>query len=193
MQLNWIDLSIIIFYFIFVLSIGWYLKKFTKTGKDFFLAGRECSSWVAGLSFLAANMGALELLGWSASAYQYGIIATHWYWIGAIPAMLFLGIFMMPFYHVSKTHSVPGFLKLRYNEATRLLSAICFSVMTLLASGISMYSMGLVLATMLGWDFNTCVILSAGTVAVYVAFAGLTSAIFNEIIQFFLIWCGALL
>jgi len=193
MQLSWLDLSIIIFYFIFVLSVGWYLKKFTKTGKDFFLAGRECTSWVAGLSFLAANMGALELLGWSASAYQYGIIATHWYWIGAIPAMLFLGIFMMPFYHVSKTHSVPGFLKMRYNEPTRLLSAVSFSVMTLLASGISMYSMGLVLATMLGWDFNTCIILSAGTVAVYVAFAGLKSAIFTEIIQFFLIWCGALL
>ncbi len=193
MELSWLDLFIIIFYFIFIIGVGWYLKKFTKTGEDFFLAGRECGSWMSGLAFLAANMGALELLGWSASAYQYGIIATHWYWVGAIPAMLFLALFMMPFYYVSKAHSVPGFLQLRYNEATRLLSGISFAVMTLLACGISMYSMGLVLATMLGWDFTTCVLISAGTVAVYVTFAGLTSAIFNEIIQFFLIWFGVLL
>ena len=193
MELAWIDICIIVFYFIFIIGVGWYLKKFTKTGEDFFLAGRECGSWMSGLAFLAANMGALELLGWSASAYQYGIIATHWYWIGAIPAMLFLAVFMMPFYYISKAHSVPGFLKLRYNEATRLLSAISFAVMTLLASGISMYSMGLVLATMLGWDFNTCILISAGTVALYVTFAGLTSAIFNEIVQFFLIWFGVLL
>lgn len=193
MQISWIDFGIIVFYFVFTIGVGWYLKKFTRTSEDFFLAGRECGAWMAGLAFLSANMGSLELLGWSASAYQYGIIATHWYWVGAIPAMLFLALFMMPFYHISKTHSVPGFLKLRYNEASRLLSAISFAIMTLLASGISMYSMGLVLATMLGWDFDYSILISAGTVAVYVAFAGLTSAIFNEIIQFFLIWFGALL
>ena len=116
-----VDLAIIILYFIAVLGIGLYLKSYTKTGEDFFLAGREMTAWVAGLSFLAANLGSLELMGWAAAAYQYGILATHWYWIGAIPAMLFLGIVMMPFYYISKTHSVPGYLQLRFGEPSRVL------------------------------------------------------------------------
>ncbi len=115
-SLSSVDLLIIILYFCFVLGIGFYLKKYTRTGEDFFLAGREMTAWIAGLSFLSANLGALELMGWAAASYQYGILATHWYWIGAIPAMLFLGIVMMPFYYISKTHSVPGYLKLRYGE-----------------------------------------------------------------------------
>ena len=106
-----IDIAIIAIYFAVVLGIGFYLKRYTKTGEDFFLAGREMTAWIAGLSFLAANLGSLELMGWAAAAYQYGILATHWYWIGAIPAMLFLGIVMMPFYYISKTHSVPGYLQ----------------------------------------------------------------------------------
>jgi SSS family solute:Na+ symporter len=192
-QLHAVDLFIIGFYFVFVLGVGVYLKRFTKSSEDFFLAGRNQTAWIAGVSFIAANMGALELMGWSAAAYQYGMLAVHWYWIGAIPAILFLGIFMMPFYHVSRAHSVPGYLKLRFGEPARVLSAVTFVVMTLLASGISMYSMGLVLESFLGWDFDTAVLITAATVCAYVVMAGLTSAIFNEIVQFCLIWAGALL
>jgi len=141
-QLSVVDLFIIGFYFVFVLGVGYYLKRFTTSGDDFFLAGRNQTAWIAGISFITANMGALELMGWSAAAYQYGMLAVHWYWIGAIPAILFLGIFMMPFDHVSRTHSVPGYLKLRFGEPAHVLSAVTFGVMTLLASGISMYSMG---------------------------------------------------
>jgi SSS family solute:Na+ symporter len=193
LQLHAVDLFIIGFYFVFVLGVGYYLKHFTRSGEDFFLAGRNQTAWIAGISFIAANMGALELMGWSAATYQYGMLAVHWYWIGAIPAILFLGIFMMPFYHVSRAHSVPGYLKLRYGEPARVLSAGTFVVMTLLASGISMYSMGLVLETFLGWDFDTAILITAATVCAYVAMAGLTSAIFNEIVQFCLIWAGTLL
>jgi len=192
-HLHAVDLFIIGFYFVFVLGIGFYLKRFTKSGEDFFLAGRNQTAWIAGISFIAANMGALELMGWSSATYQYGMLAVHWYWIGAIPAILFLGIFMMPFYHVSRAHSVPGYLRLRFGEPARVLSAATFVVMTLLASGISMYSMGLVLETFLGWDFDTAVLITAATVCAYVAMAGLTSAIFNEIVQFCLIWAGALM
>ena len=140
-----VDMAIVALYFAAVIAIGFYLKRYTKTGDDFFLAGREMTAWVAGLSFLAANLGALELMGWAAAAYQYGILATHWYWIGAIPAMLFLGIVMMPFYYISKTHSVPGYLKLRFGEPSRALSAVSFAFMTVLMSGINMYSMALVM------------------------------------------------
>ncbi len=186
-QLHAVDLFIIVFYFAFVLGVGYYLKGHTRSGKDFFQAGRNQTAWIAGLSFIAANMGALELLGWSSATYQYGMLAVHWYWIGAIPAILFLGIFMMPFYHVSRTHSVPGYLKLRFGENVRSLSAVTFAAMTLLASGISMYSMGLVLDNFFGWDFDTSIWITALTVAAYVAMAGLTSAIFNAVGQFFLI------
>ena len=188
-----VDMVIIAVYFAMVLGIGFYLKKYTKTGDDFFLAGREMTAWVAGLSFLAANLGALELMGWAAAAYQYGILATHWYWIGAIPAMLFLGIVMMPFYYISKTHSVPGYLKLRFGEPSRALSAITFGFMTVLMSGINMYSMALVMKVVLGWDINFSIWVSSITVAVYVGLGGLLSAIFNEVLQFVLIWMGALL
>ncbi len=192
-KLHAVDLFIIVFYFVFVLGVGFYLKRFTKSGEDFFLAGRNQTAWIAGISFIAANMGALELMGWSSAAYQYGMLAGHWYWIGAIPDILFLAIFMMPFYDVSRTHSVPGYLGLRYGEAARGLSAITFVVMTLLASGISMYAMGLVLENFFGWDFDTSIWITALTVAAYVTMAGLTSAIFNEIVQFFMIWAGCLL
>ena len=188
-----VDILIIAIYFAMVLGIGFYLKRFTKTGDDFFLAGREMTAWVAGLSFLAANLGALELMGWAAAAYQYGILATHWYWIGAIPAMLFLGIVMMPFYYISKTHSVPGYLKLRFGEPSRALSAVSFGLMTVLMSGINMYSMALVMKVVLGWDINFSIWVSSITVAVYVGLGGLLSAIFNEVLQFVLIWLGALL
>ncbi len=193
LSLGTVDLIIIILYFVAVLGIGFYLKRYTKTGEDFFLAGREMTAWVAGLSFLAANLGSLELMGWAASAYQYGILATHWYWIGAIPAMLFLGLVMMPFYYISKTHSVPGYLQLRYGESSRFLAAVCFGIMTVLMSGINMYSMALVMKVVLGWDIHFSIWVSSVTVALYVFLGGLLSAIFNEVLQFVLIWLGALL
>ena len=176
-----------------VLGIGFYLRRYTKSGEDFFLAGREMTAWVAGLSFVSANLGALELMGWAAASYQYGILAAHWYWIGAIPAMLFLGIVMMPFYYISKTHSVPGYLQLRYGESARGLAAVMFSFMTILMSGINMYAMALVMKVVLGWNIHFSIWVSSLTVAVYVALGGLFSAIFNEVLQFFLIWLGALL
>src|SRR5437763_7346730 len=188
-----VDGVIIGFYFVLVLAIGLYLRRYTKTGEDFFMAGREMTAWIAGLSFLSANLGSLELMGWAGSAYQYGILATHWYWIGAIPAMLFLGLVMMPFYYISRTHSVPGYLKLRYGEPSRALSSVSFAVMTVLMSGINMYSMALVMKVVIGWNIHTSIWVSSLTVAVYVALGGLRSAIFNEVLQFMLIWLGALL
>jgi solute:Na+ symporter, SSS family len=192
-HLHTVDLAIIVFYFVLVLAIGFYLKERANTGEDFFMAGREMTAWIAGLSFLSANLGSLELMGWAGSAYQYGILAAHWYWIGAIPAMLFLALVMMPFYYISKTHSVPGYLKLRFGESSRALSSISFAFMTVLMSGINMYSMALVLKIVLGWNINFSIWVSAGTVAIYVALGGLRSAIFNEVLQFVLIWAGALL
>jgi SSS family solute:Na+ symporter len=187
-----VDIIVIALYFLMVLGIGYYLKNFTKTGEEFFMAGRDMSAWIAGLSFVAANLGALELMGWAGAAYQYGILAAHWYWIGAIPAMLFLALVMMPFYYISKTHSVPGYLKLRYGESSRLLSAVSFGFMTVLMSGINMFSMAKVMEIVLGWDLNFSIWVSSLTVAGYVFFGGLLSAIFNEVLQFFLIWLGAL-
>ncbi|TAN23152.1 MAG: Na+/galactose cotransporter [Acidobacteria bacterium] len=187
-----VDVAIIALYFLATLGLGFYLKRFSGTGEDFFLAGREMTAWVAGLAFLAANLSSLELMGWAASTYQYGILTVHWYWIGAVPAMLFLGVVMMPFYYICKTHSVPGYLHLRYGEPTRALSAVCFAAMTVLVSGVNMYAMALVLKVMLGWNISFSIWISAATVAVYVALGGLRSAIFNEVLQFVLIWAGAL-
>ncbi len=192
-HLGFVDLLVIALYFVVVIGIGFYLKRFTKTGEDFFLAGRDMTAWIAGLSFVAANLGSLELMGWAAAAYQYGILAAHWYWIGAIPAMLFLGIVMMPFYYISKTHSVPGYLQLRFGEGARTVSALTFAVMTVLMSGINMYSMALVMKVVLGWDINFSIWVSSLTVAAYVFLGGLLSAIFNEVLQFVLIWLGAAL
>src|ERR1700685_1500767 len=188
-----VDMVIVAFYFILVLAIGFYLKGQANTGEDFFMAGREMTAGVARLSFPPANLGALELMGWAGSAYQYGILATHWYWIGAIPAMLFLALVMMPFYYISKTHSVPGYLKLRFGEPARVLSAVSFAFMTVLMSGVNMFAMAKVMQIVLGWDLNFSIWVSSLTVAVYVTLGGLRSAIFNEVLQFFLIWAGALL
>ncbi|HMF36449.1 MAG TPA: sodium:solute symporter family protein [Isosphaeraceae bacterium] len=187
------DIVIIVAYFAMVLGIGWYLKRQTQTGEDFFLAGREMTAWIAGLSFLSANLGSLELMGWAGAASQYGILATHWYWIGAIPAMLFLGIVMMPFYYISQTHSVPGYLQLRFGEDSRAFAAISFAFMTILMSGVNMFAMAKVMKVILGWDMNFSILVSSLTVAAYVALGGLKSAIFNEVLQFVLIWAGAML
>ncbi len=192
-RLDAVDVLVIAIYFAIVVFIGVYLKGSSNTSEEFFMAGREMTAWIAGLSFVSANLGSLELMGWAGSAYQYGILATHWYWIGAIPAMLFLGIVMMPFYYISKTNSVPGYLNLRYGPATRALSGISFAMMTILMSGINMYAMALVMKVVLGWNLNFSIWVSSLTVAVYVALGGLKSAIYNEVLQFLLIWAGALL
>ncbi len=191
--LSLVDWLIIVIYFGFVLGIGVYLRKYALSQDDFFLAGRKNSSWVAGLAFLSANLGALELLGMTGNTFKYGMYVAHFYWIGAIPAMLFLGIYMMPFYYSSKIKSVPGYLKLRFDEKTRVLNGIAFAVMTLLVSGINLYAMALVLHTFLGWNWDVSMWISAATVGVYVTLSGLMSAIFTEIIQFFLIWSGLFL
>ncbi|MGC2446738.1 MAG: sodium:solute symporter family protein [Candidatus Sulfotelmatobacter sp.] len=192
-HLSPVDLAIIVFYFALVLGIGLYLKGQANTGEDFFMAGREMTAWVAGLAFLSANLGSLELMGWAGNSYKYGILAAHWYWIGAIPSMLFLALVMMPFYYVCKTHSVPGYLKLRYGKGAQTISSISFAFMTVLMSGINMYAMAVVMRVVLGWDLNLSILISSLTVAAYVALGGLRSAIFNEVLQFFLIWAGALL
>src|SRR5271170_4653633 len=186
-----VDVFILVLYFALVVFIGFYAKSKANTSEDFFLAGREMTAWIAGLSFVSANLGSLELMGWAGAAYQYGILATHWYWIGAIPAMLFLGIVMMPFYYISRTHSVPGYLQLRFGEGARALSAISFAVMTILMSGVNMFAMAVVMQTVLGWNITFSIWVGAATVALYVMLGGLRSAIINEVLQFVLIWAGA--
>jgi SSS family solute:Na+ symporter len=192
-HLSPLDLAVIAIYFVMVIWIGFYLKSKANTSEEFFMAGREMTAWIAGLSFVSANLGSLELMGWAGSAYQYGILAAHWYWVGAIPAMLFLGIVMMPFYYVCKTHSVPGYLKLRYGQGASVVSAFSFAFMTVLMSGVNMFAMAEVMKVVLGWDLNFSIIVSSLAVAAYVALGGLRSAIFNEVLQFVLIWGGALL
>ena len=192
-HLSFVDLVIIVFYFALVLAIGFILKKSSDTSEDFFMAGREMTAWVAGLAFLSANLGSLELMGWAGNAYKYGILAAHWYWIGAIPAMIFLALVMMPFYYICKTHSVPGYLKLRFGTGAQTLSSISFAVMTVLMSGVNMYAMAVVMKVVLGWNMHFRIIVSSVTVLLYVYLGGLRSAIFNEVLQFFLIWAGALL
>jgi SSS family solute:Na+ symporter len=186
-----VDILILALYFALVIFIGFYVKGSTNTSEEFFLAGREMSAWIAGLSFVSANLGSLELMGWAGAAYEYGMLATHWYWIGAIPAMLFLGIVMMPFYYISKTHSVPGYLHLRFGEGARAVAAVSFALMTILMSGVNMFAMAVVMNTVLGWNINFSIWIGAGTVALYVMLGGLRSAIINEVLQFVLIWAGA--
>src|SRR5579883_100798 len=174
-HLNGVDILVIAIYFGMVIFIGFYLKGSSNTSEEFFMAGREMTAWIAGLSFVSANLGSLELMGWAGSAYQYGILATHWYWIGAIPAMLFLGIVMMPFYYICKTHSVPGYLELRFDHATSGLSGICFAVMTILMSGVNMFAMAVVMKVLLGWNIHFSIWVSSIVVGVYVAAGGLFS------------------
>jgi SSS family solute:Na+ symporter len=193
LTLSPIDLVIVVLYFVVVLAIGFYLKKHTSTGEDFFMAGRKMTAWIAGLSFISANLSSLETMGWSAMAYQYGMLGAHAYLIGAIPAILFLAVVMMPFYYICKTHSVPGYLKLRYGEGARTLAGISFTFLTVMVSGASMFAMAKILNLLLGWDMNMSIWVSSITVGIYVALGGLLSAVFNEVLQFFLIWLGTLL
>jgi SSS family solute:Na+ symporter len=190
MKLTFVDWSIMLIYFLFVLGIGFALKRYMKTSTDFFLSGRSIPAWIAGLAFLSANLGAQEVIGMGASGAKYGIATSHFYWIGAVPAMVFLGVFMMPFYYGSRARSVPEYLKLRFDEKTRGFNAISFAAMTVFSSGISLYAVGLLLEALLGWDFIVSVFVAALIVLVYVFLGGLTSAIYNEVIQFFLIVFG---
>src|SRR5271157_4175951 len=205
MNLTAIDWVIMFLYFVFVLGIGVFLKRFMKTSTDFFLAGRSLPAWVCGIAFMAANLGAVEVIGMGASGAKYGIATSHFYWIGAIPAMVFIGIFMMPFYYGSRARSVPEFLRLRFDEKTRTLNAISFAVMTIFSSGISMYAMAKLIQALhmldvplawlglpLSWSFHISVFISALIVLGYVFLGGLTSAIYNEVLQFFLIVAGFL-
>ncbi|MEX0986870.1 MAG: sodium:solute symporter family protein [Bacteroidales bacterium] len=191
-NLTWIDYSIMIIYFAFVLGIGWALKKYMKDATAFLEAGRSLPAWVTGLAFISANLGALEVIGMAASGAKYGMATVHFYWIGAIPAMIFLAIFMMPFYYGSKARSVPEYLKLRFDEKTRGFNAFSFAIMTIFASGISMYALALLMETLLGWNFHMSLFISAFIVLIYTYLGGLSSAIYNEVLQFFLIVIGFL-
>src|SRR5689334_12030254 len=190
MHLTAVDLLIIVTYVGFVLAIGVLLKDRVAHSADFFLAGRSIPAWVAGLAFLSANLGAQEVIGMAASGAKYGMLTSHFYWVGAIPAMVFVGVFMMPFYYGSRARSVPEYLKLRFDEKTRAFNALTFAVMTVFSSGISMYAMGALLSLLLGWNLHACILISAVVVLVYIALGGLTSAIYNEVLQFFLIVFG---
>jgi len=193
LSLSPVDLVIIVIYFVVVLAIGFYLKRFATTGESFFMAGRQMTAWVAGLSFISANLSSLETMGWSAMAYQYGMLGAHAYLIGAIPAIVFLAIVMMPFYYISRTHSVPGYLQLRYGEGARSVAGISFAFLTVMVSGASMFAMAKILNLLLGWDIHVSIWAASLTVAIYVTLGGLLSAVFNEVLQFFLIWLGSLL
>ena len=190
LTLSLVDYIILALYFGFVLGIGWFLRKNVSSSSDFLTSGHSLPLWITSLAFLAANMGALEMIGMCGSGAKYGMMTSHFYWLGAIPAMLFVGVFMMPFYYGSKARSVPEYLKLRFDEKTRGFNAITFAVMTILTSGISMYALGILLQRLFGWSFTLSVLASAGIVLAYTYLGGLSSAIYNEVLQFFLIVAG---
>jgi solute:Na+ symporter, SSS family len=205
LNLTAIDWLIMLVYFVFVLGIGFALKRYMRTSTDFFLAGRSIPAWICGLAFISANLGAQEVIGMAASGAKYGIATSHFYWIGAIPAMVFVGVFMMPFYYGSRARSVPEYLRLRFDEKTRGLNAVSFAVMTVFSSGISMYAMAKLIIILHvfdmpfhklgidpGWIFHLSIVISALIVLGYIFLGGLTSAIYNEVLQFFLIVAGFL-
>jgi len=190
MSLHFVDYLVLVLYFGFVLGIGWFLRKHVRTSSEFLTSAHSLPLWITSLAFLAANMGALEMIGMCGSGAKYGMLTSHFYWVGAIPAMLFVGVFMMPFYYGSKARSVPEYLKLRFDEKTRGFNAITFAVMTIFSSGISMYALGILLQAIFGWSFTFSVLMSAGIVLAYTYLGGLSSAIYNEVLQFFLIVAG---
>ena len=189
-RLTAIDYLVMAIYFVAVIGVGWMLRRSMRTSTDFFLSGRSLPPWVTGLAFISANLGAQEVIGMGASGAKYGIATSHFYWVGAIPAMVFVGLFMMPFYYGSRARSVPEYLKLRFDEKTRTLNAVSFAAMTIFSSGVSMYAMGKLFNLLLGWSFNVSILVSAVIVLAYVTLGGLTSAIYNEVLQFFLIVFG---
>src|SRR5271154_993673 len=190
MRLAPVDYLILSLYFAFVLGIGWIVKRKVTSSEDFLTSHRSVPGWITSLAFLAANLGAQEVIGMCASGAKYGIMTAHFYWLGAVPAMIFVGIFMMPFYYGSRARSVPEYLKLRFDEKTRALNACSFAVMTIFSSGISMFALGILLQLLFGWSFDGSILCSAGIVLAYTFLGGLTSAIYNEVLQFFLIVIG---
>lgn len=190
MTLEFIDYLIIAIYFLFVIGIGFLLKKKVKTSNDFLMSNRSIPLWITSLAFISANLGAQEVLGMAANGAKYGMLTVHFYWFGAPIAMIFLGIYMMPFYYGSKARSVPEYLKLRFDEKTRTLNAISFAAMTVFSSGVSLYALAMLMEVILGWNFNLSIWVAAGVVLVYTFTGGLTSAIYNEVLQFFLIVLG---
>jgi SSS family solute:Na+ symporter len=182
-----VDYAILIGYFAVVLGIGFAARRYVKTGLDFFLSGRSLPAWITGLAFIAANLGALEILGLAANGAKYGAATVHFYWIGAIPAMVFLGLVMMPFYYGAKVRSVPEYLRLRFNDATHLLNSLSFAVATILIAGVNLFAMALVIRLLLGWPIPISIVLAAAIVLVYITLGGLSSAIYNEVLQFFVI------
>ncbi len=189
-HLAWVDYTILLAYVAFVIGIGWMLARYMKTSSDFLTSARSIPTWVTGLAFISANLGALELVGMAASGAKYGIATAHFYWVGAIPAMIFLAVFMMPFYYGSKARSVPEYLKMRFDERVRALNSIAFAVMTIFASGISMNALAKLLNQLLGWNYNIALWICSGVVLIYVLKGGLTSAIYTEVLQFFMIVLG---
>src|SRR5215470_5624551 len=182
-----LDYSIMGIYFAVVLGIGLVARRYVKNDEDFFLSGRSLPAWITGLAFVAANLGALEILGMAANGAQYGVATVHFYWIGAVPAMVFLGIVMMPFYYGAKVRSVPEYLRLRFNNPTHALNALTFAVATVLIAGVNLFALALIVNLMLGWSIGVAIIVAAAIVLVYITLGGLTSAIYNEVLQFFII------
>src|SRR5689334_20284532 len=192
MKLTLADYLVILLYFAFVVAVGFIIKKKIRSSNDFLSSNRSIPLWITSLAFISANLGAQEVLGMVASGAKYGIMTVHFYWVGAIFAMVFLGLFMMPFYYGSRARSVPEYLKLRFDEKTRGLNAITFAIMTVFSSGISMYALAKLLELVLGWSFHASIILTGVIVLIYIFLGGLTSAIYNEVLQFFLIVLGFL-
>src|SRR6516225_111431 len=190
MKLQFIDLAILLFYAAFMVGIVYWLKDRMRTSEDFLTASHSLPAWITGLSFMAANLGSLEVVGMIAMGAKYGMMTNHWYWIGAIPGMVFLGVFMVRFYYSNGIRSVPEYLKLRFDYRAHLLNSISFSFVTVLMSGINMYALAMVCQQMLGWSFNFSVLVSAGVVVTYTFCGGLSSSIYNEVLQFFLIIFG---
>src|SRR4051812_25226945 len=192
LDVNAVDYTILAIYFVTVLGIGFAARRYIKTSLDYFLSGRSLPAWITGLAFISANLGALEILGMAANGAQFGVYTVHYYWVGAIPAMVFLGIVMMPFYYGSKVRSVPEYLRLRFNKPTHVFNALTFAVATVLIAGVNLYALALVLKLLLGWPILLGIVIAAAIVLIYITLGGLSSAIYNEVLQFFVI-CAALI
>src|SRR5919199_43919 len=176
---NFVDYAIVVVYFAVVLGIGFVAKRYIKTSLDYFLSGRSLPAWITGLAFISANLGAIELLGMAANGAQYGVATVNYYWIGAIPAMVFLGLVMMPFYYGSKVRSVPEYLKLRFDSRSHVFNSITFAIATILIAGVNLYALALVLQLLLGWAIITGIVVAAAIVLIYITLGGLSSAIYN--------------
>src|ERR1700754_4441078 len=192
LDVNGIDYAIVLTYFAVVLGVGFAAKRYIKSSLDYFLSGRSLPAWITGLAFISANLAATEILGMAANSAQYGAYTVHWYWIGAIPAMVFLGLVMMPFYYGSKVRSVPEFLLLRFDKAAHLLSSILFAFAAILIAGVNLYALAIVVEALLGWPQWVAIVVAGAFVLAYITLGGLSSAIYNEVLQFFVI-CASLI